>query len=111
MKLIFLLVSRLKLLGQVLSSPIDMFKLDITAAGHSLHSDLETLVRVPEVFQRQTPAICLISSDSVDMDDLEDMEDMEAMEDREVRLPQSGLDTRQHTASRITPGRSDTCDQ
>ena len=110
MKLIFLLVSRLKLLGQVLSSPIDMFKLDTTAAGHSLHSDLETPVRVPEVFQRQT-VICLISSDSVDMDDLEDMEDMEAMEDREVRLPQSGLDTRQHIASRTTPGRSDTYDQ
>ena len=108
MKLIFLLVSRLKLLGQVLSSPIDMFKLDITAAGHSLHSDLETPVRVPEVFQRQTPVICLISSDSVDMDDLEDMVDRE---DREVRLPQSGLDTRQHTASHTTPGRSDTCDQ
>ena len=108
MKLIFLLVSRLKLLGQVLSSPIDMFKLDITAAGHSLHSDLETPVRVPEVFQRQTPVICLISSDSMDMDDLEDMEDME---DREVRLRQSGLDTRQHTASLTTPGRSDTYDQ
>ena len=107
MKLIFLLVSRLKLLGQVLSSPIDMFKLDTTAAGHSLHSDLETPVRVPEVFQRQT-VICLISSDSVDMDDLEDMVDRE---DREVRLPQSGLDTRQHTASHTTPGRSDTCDQ
>ena len=105
MKLIFLLVSRLKLLGQVLSSPIDMFKLDITAAGHSLHSDLETPVRVPEVFQRQTPVICLISSDSVDMDDLE------AMEDREVRLPQSGLDTRQHTASHTIPGRSDTNNQ
>ena len=104
MKLIFLLVSRLKLLGQVLSSPIDMFKLDTTAAGHSLNSDLETPVRVPEVFQRQT-VICLISSDSVDMDDLE------AMEDREVRLPQSGLDTRQHTASHTTPGRSDTYDQ
>ena len=97
-----------------MSSPIDMFKLDTTAAGHSLHSDLETHVRVPEVFQRQTPAICLISSDSVDMDDLDDLEAMEAMEDREdreVRLPQSGLDTRQHTASHTTPGRSDTYDQ
>ena len=108
MKLIFLLVSRLKLLGQVLSSPIDMFKLDTTAAGHSLHSDLETPVRVPEVFQRQTPVICLISSDSVDM---EAVENMEAMEDREVRLPQSGLDTRQHTASHTIPGRSDTNNQ